>query len=149
MAEENELSLEDIDEAGEDTHVKGEGKTGRPKKGKDDGLKEQFLIWCGLPVPARAADEKDQEAWRHKYHVSKPTLSAWKKDPAGKRIMASAFKALGGNEMPEVVQALIRKCKEGNPQALRLYLEWQGEVGTQRVRGDKPSEITVTYKTKE
>ncbi len=111
-----------------------------------ESRKQQFAIWLGLPPACRPNDEKTIQDFAKKLGISRNQLMIYKRDPRVQAMARDALKVLGGNDKLGVVQAIVKGAKEGNSQMARLYMEWQGEIGS-RKSPDIPKEISVTYKT--
>ena len=109
----------------------------------------QFGLWLGIPVSARKDDEKTEQQIAAKLGVNRRSISRWKQLPYVKEVAQSAIKLLGGNEKLAIVNSMVAKAKEGSFQHQRLYLEWQGEIGTRREDGKPPSEIKVSFITEQ
>jgi len=110
-------------------------------------LKRQYGIWLGLPPEARKPDEQNQAAMAVKLGVVPKTLSIWHRDPYVQEIAQSAVKLLFGNEQIGVIQAIVEKAKEGNPQMARLYADILGWTTGRKTDGSGPASFEVTFKT--
>lgn len=102
---------------------------GRPKAGSTEDLKIQFGIWLGLPPDARQADEKTQEEFAKKIGVTLKTLIQWKSDPGVQETARNSMRILGGNRKMKIIDKLMSMAEMGDVAAIKLYLEWQGEIG--------------------
>ena len=123
---------------------------GRPKAGQTEGLKQQYGMWLGLPDSARKDDEKTQAMLAEKLGVAEKTLSLWRGDPIVEEARNNSIKVLGGNEKLAIVNALINKCKTGDHNAIRVYLEWQGEIGANSIKKftQAPSSMQINLNVK-
>lgn len=119
----------------------------RPKKGVNEDKKNQFGIWLGIPVSARKDDEKTMEQFAAKLGITDMTLTRWKNDPQVQEIARSAVKQFFGNDSFEVVKSIVQKAKEGNAQMARLFLEYNGDIGTGVKKKEPPKDWKVTIET--
>jgi hypothetical protein len=120
-------------------------KFGKPLKEISDEIKANFALWMGLPVEARAPDERNQTQWGDKYGVSEHTMSVWKRDPQVHAIANGAMKTFFRSDTYEVIQKMVEDAKKGDWHARRDYLEWQGELGS-RTKDARSPVINVTLK---
>ena len=97
--------------------------------GTTEALKRQFGIWLGMPPESR---EETQVQLAKKLGVNPLTLVRWKQEPEVQAIARDALKILGGDKMTEVIKSLTKEAIDGNVQAMRLYMEWQGQIGTRK-----------------
>lgn len=61
--------------------------------------------------------------------VPRRTFYRWRDDPIFCSYVDSLIDKYSDSELASVWKALIRKCLEGNVQALRLYFELKGKFG--------------------
>ena len=65
-----------------------------------------------------------------KLEISRPALDKWMSDPLFIDAWYKRYMEVAGNELPNVIGAMIREAKEGNVQAGRLILEHFGKLDT-------------------
>ena len=124
-------------------------KTGKPKTGETDSRKRQYAIWLGIPISARGEDERTQSQYSQKYFITEKTLSKWKRDPEVQAIAQDALKILGGRDVMQVIQTMTELAKIADPKNFndrKLFLEWQGQVGTKK-DDNLPIEFKVSFET--
>lgn len=98
--------------------------------------KEQFGIWLGMPKYARRPSSMDELAVE--MDVSVRSLKRWQFDPVVLHNKENSLKILASkNDQYEIIQALINKAKAGNSTHIKLFLEWQGEIGPINRKQDK------------
>ena len=65
----------------------------------------------------------------NKIGVARSTFYRWRDDPDFCRYIDTMIDKYTDGELAAVWKALIRKCLEGNVQAIRLYFELKGKFG--------------------
>lgn len=93
---------------------------------------EEFVRFSATPRALR--EVKTQEMFAKKFGVSPDTLSDWKKLPGFAALIRHEILAREKSDLPEVINALREKAKEGNPGAIRLWLQYVGEL---QIKGQK------------
>ena len=76
-----------------------------------------------------------------KLEISRPALDKWMSDPLFIDAWYKRYMEVAGNELPNVIGAMIREAKEGNVQAGRLILEHFGKLDTRvKIQVESPWE---------
>lgn len=100
---------------------------------KDLTFEEELLVdWLATPKQNRCTQEELGE----KMGVSQPTIWKWKKKA---EIIDAAYKRkrelIKANDLPEILDALIKEAKKGKVNQAKLVFEWIGEVESKRGPG--------------
>ena len=85
--------------------------------------------------------------------VTRKTLWVWWKQDAFREAVRERVQALGASEQGPILQALFKEAKGGDVPAIRLFLQWSGDLVEkqqveQTVREVKVSERAARQKAK-
>lgn len=83
--------------------------------------KEQFAEW--LAVPKKLRQPRTQKELADLLDVCPDTLSRWKKDPRVRGRAYDLARTRIETELPDIIQTIIDKAKDGSCQFVRLALE--------------------------
>jgi len=87
--------------------------------------KKILVDWLSRPKTERSSQKELAE----KIGVSQPTIWHWKKEqPVIDAVYKKKRQLIKADDLPEILDALIAKAKEGNVQQAKLIFEWLGEV---------------------
>lgn len=114
------------------------------KKHTNDDKKTQFGIWLGLPVEGRKDDERTEEQFSKKLGVSPKSLVRWKDDAHVQEIARNAVKVFFGNDSYDVVKEVVKQAKGGSAPHARLFLEYNGDIGTAVKKRELPKQWKIT-----
>jgi hypothetical protein len=95
---------------------------------------DEFVRFCATPRALRAV--KTQEQFANKFGVSPDTLSDWKKLPEFFEAVRREIRSREKGELSEIVDALRGKALNGDAGAIRLWLQYVGEVPTKGQKKD-------------
>jgi hypothetical protein len=96
---------------------------------------EEFVRFCATPRALRAV--KTQEQFAKKFGVSPDTLSDWKKLPEFTEEVRREIRLREKDDLSEIIDALHGKALTGDPGAIRLLLQYVGELP---MKGQKKTE---------
>jgi len=120
-------------------------KTSRFQTGsRKDAERLQFIEW--LAIPSNEREPKTQAELAQQLGVEPATLSDWKRSPElweeVRRLVDERVK----EHHPEVLAALVRKAKQGDVQAQKLYLQYvYGWAERQRHETEHRESVTVNF----
>jgi hypothetical protein len=98
---------------------------------RKDAEKLQFINWLSLPSDSRRP--KTQKELAQQLRVTADTLSEWKQQPEVKAEVRKRVDERSKDDHPDVLQAIAKAAKRGNPQAQKLWLQYNlGWSETQR-----------------
>ena len=84
-------------------------------------IKKQFAEW--LAVPKKLRQPRTQKELADLLEVCPDTLSRWKKDPRVRGRAYDLARTRIETELPDIIQTIIDKAKDGSYQFVRLALE--------------------------
>lgn len=91
------------------------------EKKKFNEKEEAFIDYLATPADLRQTQKELAET----IGVTPKTLSLWKKRP---EIIEAAYKRkvelVKANDTPEIIDALVKKAKEGSYNHIKLFKEW-------------------------
>ena len=96
---------------------------------------EEFAKFCATPRALRAIKTQDQFA--KQFGVSPDTLSDWKKLPEFAEAVRREIRSREKEGLPEIIEALRKEALKGDPGAVRLLLQYVGELP---MKGQKKTE---------
>jgi nitrogen regulatory protein PII len=87
---------------------------------------EEFIIFCATPRVLR--EIKTQREFAKKFGVNEDTLTDWKKVPGFLERVRRVILEREQEELPNVIDALREKAETGDPGAVKLWLQYVGEL---------------------
>lgn len=87
---------------------------------------EEFIRFCATPRVLR--EIKTQREFAKKFGVSEDTLTDWKKIPEFFDRIRRIILERELEELPNVIDALREKAETGDPGAVKLWLQYVGEL---------------------
>lgn len=90
----------------------------------------EFVQFCATPRVLR--EIKTQREFAKKFGVSEDTLTDWKRTPGFLDMVRQLILKREQEGLSDVIEALHRKAKSGDPGAIRLWLQYVGELQTKR-----------------
>jgi len=91
---------------------------------------EEFVRFCATPRILR--EIKTQREFADKFGVSEDTLTDWKKIPEFLDRVHQIILEREQEGLPDVINALRNEAETGDPSAVRLWLQYVGELQTKR-----------------
>ena len=91
---------------------------------------EEFIRFCATPRVLRKI--KTQREFADKFGVSEDTLTDWKKIPEFLDRIHQIIFEREQEGLPDVINALRKKAEGGDPSAIRLWLQYVGELQTKK-----------------
>jgi transcriptional regulator with XRE-family HTH domain len=101
-----------------------------PRGQRNDAARMAFASWLVLPPSQR--EPKTQEELARVLGVTSPTLSAWRRLPVIQAVTSDWKKAYAAH-FNELMDALWRRARSGNVQAIKLAAEILGELAPTKV----------------
>ena len=96
----------------------------------------EFIEWIGLPVAER--EPKEQKQFALKVGVGPQQLSGWKNEEGFWETVRIERLKWAQNKTSNVLLGLYGSALKGNPNAVKLFLEYAGEfVETLKIKTDK------------
>jgi len=93
---------------------------------------EEFVRFCATPRVLR--EIKTQREFAKKFGVSEDTLTDWKKTPRFPERIRQIILEHEQEKLPDVIDALRGKAMEGDPSAVRLWLQYVGEIQLRKLK---------------
>jgi len=87
---------------------------------------EEFVKFCAMPRVLRKI--KTQCEFSKKFGVNEDTLTDWKKLPEFLERVRQIILEREQEGLPDVIDALRGEAETGNPSAVRLWLQYVGEI---------------------
>ena len=87
---------------------------------------EEFVRFCATPRVLR--ETKTQREFAKKFGVNEDTLTDWKKVPGFLERIRQIILEREQEGLPDVIDALRGKAESGDPSAVRLWLQYVGEI---------------------
>ncbi len=87
---------------------------------------EEFVKFCATPRVLR--ETKTQREFAKKFGVNEDTLTDWKKVPEFFGKVRQIILEREQGELPEIINALRGEAESGDPSAVRLWLQYVGEL---------------------
>jgi hypothetical protein len=112
-------------------------------------LKQQLGIWMGIPPEDRIEGEKSLVEMATKMGLTEQTVEKWKYDLTVQEAARNSLRILGGNHKLKIINKLVSMAEKGDIPAIKLFLEWQGEIGVaaNEIRKHKPRAMELTLIT--
>ena len=103
--------------------------------------KQLVVDWLARPKSARCSQKEIAE----KIGVSSATITHWKKE---KEVIEATYnqkrQLIKADDLPEIVDALIGKAKEGKTKQAKLVFEWLGEIDGKANSGNNAVQVNIS-----
>lgn len=112
---------------------------------KKDAERLQFIEWLSLPSSERRP--RTQADLARQLSVEPATLSDWKRDPDLWVDVRERVDERVKEHHPDVLKALVKRAKQGEVQAQKLYLQYvHGWAERQRQETEHRERVTVNFR---
>jgi len=109
----------------------------------EEGLtaEKQILVdWLAKPRDSRCSQQELGE----KIGVSQTSIWKWKKEQA---VIDATYKKkrqlLKADDLPDIIDALVKKAKEGKVNQAKLVFEWLGEIDGKANSGNNAVQVNI------
>jgi hypothetical protein len=92
----------------------------------------EFIKFCATPRILRKI--KTQREFAKKFGVSEDTLTDWKKTPGFLAVVRQIILEREQERLSDVIEGLYREARKGNPSAVRLWLQYVGEMELKKLK---------------
>jgi len=93
---------------------------------------EEFIRFCATPRVLR--EIKTQRDFAKKFGVSEDTLTDWKKSFGFLEKVRQIILDNEKDKLSDVINGLYREAVRGNPSAVRLWLQYVGEIELKKIK---------------
>ena len=90
----------------------------------------EFVQFCATPRVLR--EIKTQREFAKKFGLSEDTLTDWKKLPDFLERVRRIILEYEKEKLSDVINALYKKARTGDPGAIKLWLQYIGEIQTKK-----------------